>query len=135
MVGMAIDAWAQHPTLRFLQQDVFASLRRWTETGEPTRELPVACTLAAMDAGGVDLALISAWHGPAGALISNDEVAAFVAQAPDRLVGVASVDLHRPFVSCGAPSASSIGDIAQTTPSLGASLAGFALGEHRCQDR
>lgn len=30
-------------------------------------------------------------------MISNDEVAGFVAQAPDRLVGVASVDLRRPL--------------------------------------
>jgi hypothetical protein len=25
---MVIDVWMQHPTLRFLEQDVFASLRR-----------------------------------------------------------------------------------------------------------
>jgi hypothetical protein len=33
--------------------------------------------------------LLSAWHGPQGALISNDEAATFVARAPERLVGVA----------------------------------------------
>ena len=35
--------------------------------------------------------------GPQGPLLSNDEVAGFVRRHPDRLVGVASVDLHRPM--------------------------------------
>lgn len=92
-----IDVWAQHPTLRFIQHEMFASLRRWTGADLLTEELPVDLTIAAMDAGGVDVSLISAWYGPEGALISNDEVAAFVAHAPDRLVGVASVDLRDPM--------------------------------------
>ncbi|MDF2707295.1 MAG: amidohydrolase [Nonomuraea muscovyensis] len=93
---MTIDVWAQHPTQRFLQDDMFDSLRRWSGTSIPAERPPVSATLAAMDAAGVDLALISAWYGPQGALISNDEVAAFVAEAPHRLVGVASVDLRKP---------------------------------------
>jgi predicted TIM-barrel fold metal-dependent hydrolase len=93
---VTIDAWAQHPTLRFIQHEMFESLRRWTGSLTLTEEPPVEHTLAAMDAGGVEQALLSAWHGPQGALISNDEVAAFVARAPQRLVGVASVDLYRP---------------------------------------
>ena len=52
-----------------------------------------------MDAAGVERGLIAAWYGPEGALISNDEVAGFVAQYPDRLVGVASVDLRRPVAA------------------------------------
>ena len=40
---------------------------------------------------------MSAWYGPEGALISNDEVAAQVAARPDLFVGVASVDLRRPM--------------------------------------
>jgi len=35
--------------------------------------------------------------GPQGALISNDEVASFVCQHPDRLSGLASVNLARPM--------------------------------------
>src|SRR5262245_31260885 len=92
-----IDAWAQHPTARFGQQDMFASLRRWTGEAIPTGNIPVELTLAAMDAGGVDQALICAWYGPDGALISNDEVASFVAEGGGRLVGVASVDLRTPM--------------------------------------
>jgi hypothetical protein len=52
-----------------------------------------------MDAAGVERGLIAAWYGPEGVLISNDEVAGFVAQYTDRLVGVASVDLRRPVAA------------------------------------
>ena len=94
---MIIDAWAQHPTLRHVQDPIFESLRRWTGTAAPTEEPPVSTTLAAMDQGGVDRSLISAWLAPGRNLISNDEVAAFVEQAPKRLVGVGSVDISRPL--------------------------------------
>jgi predicted TIM-barrel fold metal-dependent hydrolase len=50
-----------------------------------------------MDAGGVSKALISAWYAPKNVMISNDEVASFVDQAPGRLVGVGSVDISRPM--------------------------------------
>lgn len=94
---MIIDAWIQHPTARFLAHDMFDSLRRWTGDTIPQGEIPLQVTLDALDEGGVDRALISAWHGPAGPLIDNDEVAAFVAQAPDRLIALASVNLAKPM--------------------------------------
>ncbi|HYF27725.1 MAG TPA: amidohydrolase family protein [Baekduia sp.] len=94
---MVVDAWMQHPTPRFLREDMFASLRRWTGGLEPPEEqLPAAMTVQAMDAAGVDVGVLSAWHGPQGALISNDEVAGWVAEHPDRLRGMASVDIRRP---------------------------------------
>ena len=100
-----IDVWMQHPTPRFIQHDMFDSLRRWTRA-QPTegmqatdQQLPLELTIAAMDAAGVERGLIAAWYGPEGALISNDEVAGFVAQYPERLVGVASVDLRRPVAA------------------------------------
>src|SRR5690242_9124767 len=77
-----VDAWAQHPNAAFMAQPWLATLNRWTRTEPRAPEL--ADTLAAMDAAGVSLALLSAWHGPRGALITNDEVAAVVAAAPDR---------------------------------------------------
>ncbi len=94
---MIIDAWAQHPTLRHAADPIFDSLRRWTKTTAPTEELPVAVTIAAMDQAGVDKALISAWVAPRNVMISNEEVASFVAQAPDRLIGVGSVDISKPM--------------------------------------
>jgi predicted TIM-barrel fold metal-dependent hydrolase len=94
---MIVDAWLQHPTPRFLAHDMFDSLRRWTGQALPSEEVPIGVTVQALDAGGVDLGLLSAWHGPSGALISNDEVAAWVAQHPTRFAGLASVDLRRPM--------------------------------------
>ena len=94
-----IDAWMQHPTLRFLQQDMFESLRRWTGTAIPGQELPPAMTVALMDEAGVDRGLICAWYDATGPLISNDEVAAVVSAYPDRFAGVASVDLRHPVAA------------------------------------
>ena len=95
---MAIDVWMQHPTLRFLQHDMFASLRRWMGESIPESEIPLALTLAAMDAGGVDHGLIAAWRGPNGQdLISNDEVARWVAESDDRHFGLATADLDHPM--------------------------------------
>ena len=96
---MIVDAWIQHPTARLLKQDMFASLLRWMGVTEVPEELPLEFTLGALEAAGVERALVCAWHGPQGALISNDEVAAMVRAAPERLVGVASVDLARPMVA------------------------------------
>ena len=94
---MIVDAWIQHPTLRFAQQPMFASLWKWTRQGPPTVEIPLEFTLASMREAGVTQALVSAWHGPQGALISNDEVACWVAQSNGMLAGVCSVDLLRPM--------------------------------------
>lgn len=93
---MTIDVWMQHPSRRFLSHEMFASLLRWTGQAVPDHELPIDLTIAAMDAAGVERGLLSAWHGPEGALISNDEVAAQVAAHPTRLAGLAAVDLRRP---------------------------------------
>src|SRR5918994_7017120 len=93
---MIVDAWIQHPTLRLLRHEMLAPLMRWSGREAPTEELPLSATIAAMDAGGIDFGLVSAWHGPDGTLIANDEVAGFVAQHPDRLGGIAAVDLRDP---------------------------------------
>jgi uncharacterized protein len=90
-----VDVWMQHPTLRFLQQDMFESLRRWT--GQPlSEEVTIDRTLAVMDESDVERGMICAWYDASGPLISNDEVAGWVAAHPDRLTGIASVDLRRP---------------------------------------
>lgn len=94
---MIIDAWGQHPTLRHLSDPVFESLRRWTGQAVPSEELPVELTIASMDSGGVDRMLISAWQAPGRDMISNEEVASFVQQAPERLVGIGSVDISKPM--------------------------------------
>ncbi|MEW4468872.1 amidohydrolase family protein [Parasphingorhabdus sp. JC815] len=93
---MIIDAWGQHPTLRHSQDSIFASLRRWTKTEEPTQALPIEATIAAMDQGNIDKMLISAWYAPNKIMISNDEVAEFVEASDGRFVGVGSVDISKP---------------------------------------
>lgn len=94
---MIIDAWGQHPTLRLQQEPMLASLRKWTGDTIPTEQIPVATTLAALAQGKIDLMLISAWYGPRNVLISNDEVAHFVAQSNGKLAGVGSVDITKPM--------------------------------------
>ncbi len=94
-----IDAWIQHPTPGFVRHEMFASLRRWMGAGDEPPEIPLGFTLGALQAAGVDRALVTAWVGPQGALISNDEVASFVRAAPEVLVGVASVDLAHPMAA------------------------------------
>lgn len=95
---MTIDVWMQHPTQRFLRSDMLASLRRWTGGSMPDAEIPIEVTVAAMDDAGVELGLLSAWLGPAGQdLVSNDEVAQWIALHPNRFKGLATADLDRPM--------------------------------------
>ena len=72
----SIDVWMQHPTPCFMGQPMFESLRRWMGMETPVPEIPLEFTIQAMDAAQVGIGLISAWHGPLGPLISNEEVAA-----------------------------------------------------------
>jgi predicted TIM-barrel fold metal-dependent hydrolase len=50
-----------------------------------------------MDDAGVDISIISAWYDPTGSLISNEEVSDQIDAAPERLRGLASVDLNKPM--------------------------------------
>lgn len=92
-----IDAWAQHPTPSFINDPLFDSLKRWSGQKRPVPAIPLEATLGAMDHAGVNHSLLSAWWGPHGPMISNDQVAAWVATAPDRLSGICSVNLARPM--------------------------------------
>lgn len=92
-----IDAWIQHPTGPFLADDMFTSLRRWMKRDAIPDEVPVELTMAALDAAGVTRALVSAWWGPRGPLLTNDHVAETVKAHPERLDGIGSVDLFRPM--------------------------------------
>lgn len=95
---MIVDVWMQHPTERFSQHDMFASLRRWTNADESAAVPGIDMTIAAMDAGGVDFGLLSAWSQPNNApLISNDEVGEWVTAHPDRFAGLACVNLDKPM--------------------------------------
>ncbi|MFO0565541.1 MAG: amidohydrolase family protein [Polyangiaceae bacterium] len=92
-----VDAWIQHPSPEFLAHPMFASLRRWMGNLEIPQSIPPDVTTAVLEAAGVRHALVSAWYGPSGTLIGNDEVAALVRLRPDLYTGIASVDLARPM--------------------------------------
>lgn len=94
---MAIDVWAQMTTRRMAEEPWLATLLRWTgQTGSPV--IPSAAqTVEAMDAAGVELSLLSAWYGPTGALISNDELLGQIEAAPTRFRGLASADIRKPM--------------------------------------
>lgn len=92
-----VDAWMQHPTPDFMNNRAFESLLRWTGQEPPAEEIPIEASVSAFDEAGVALGMLSAWHGPSGPLISNDQVTAWCAAHPDRFKGLASVDLSRPM--------------------------------------
>jgi predicted TIM-barrel fold metal-dependent hydrolase len=91
-----IDAWMQHPNATFLAMPIFDSLRRWAKGMFPG-EIPLSWTIDQMDQAGVAVGMLSAWWGPSGPLISNDEVGAIASRRPDRFRPVASVNLYRPM--------------------------------------
>jgi predicted TIM-barrel fold metal-dependent hydrolase len=93
----AIDIWAQPATGRLINQPYFAPLWRATGQTPPPEGVPIDHLLAEMDAGGVERAVLRAWWGPDGVVISNDEIAELVGRYPQRFVGLASVDLLRPL--------------------------------------
>jgi uncharacterized protein len=94
---VVIDAWMQHPGQRWLDDEMFASLRRWKPGPLSETEQPVETTVELMDCAGVTKGMLCAWWGPSGPMISNDDVAAVCAHHADRFVSVASVDLTRPM--------------------------------------
>ena len=93
-----IDVWMQHPTKKFINHPMFASLRRWNheEVGKEVEPPDLALTIAAMKQANVVKGLICSWQNQEGELIPNATVADFVNQYPDKLVGIASVPLHKP---------------------------------------
>lgn len=97
MAEQIVDAWLQHPTPKFLGHEMFTSLRRWMRMEQVPQEMPVEFTTGALKAAGVQRGILSAWWGPSGPLLSNDEVAATVKAHPAQFAAVCSVDLHRPM--------------------------------------
>lgn len=96
MSSPVIDVWLQHPTQKFAGQPMFESLLRWMHVSEMPA-VPIEFTVGALDAANVSIGLLSAWYGPSGAIIDNDEVNEFVRLYPSRLRGVASANLYRPM--------------------------------------
>lgn len=92
-----VDVWSQITTDRMARQPWLETLLRWTGREGEIAVPSAISTLAAMDNASVDISLLSAWHGPQGALISNEEVSALIDFAPERFRGLAAVDLTKPM--------------------------------------
>ena len=96
-----IDAWMQFPNERFLLDPMFESLRRWPTAWKTLAEQPenidVDKIVDTFSSQGVEKLIASAWCGPSGPMITNDEVATAVDRHPDRVVGIASVDIRNPM--------------------------------------
>lgn len=92
----AIDVWAQITTPRMADAPWMKTLLRWTGRADERIVPSVASTLEAMDAADVDVALLSAWYGPEGPLITNEDVNSQIAAAPERFRGLASADIRQP---------------------------------------
>lgn len=96
-----IDAWMQLPNKEYLLDPMFDSLRRWPTAwralAEEHPDISHDEALKTFREQGVTRAIASAWWGPAGPMITNDEVAAAVKANAGYVVGVASVDINRPM--------------------------------------
>jgi predicted TIM-barrel fold metal-dependent hydrolase len=100
MTTGAIDVWAQPAPDGAFAGPEFARLIRQSRAEDRVAAARSAeGVIGAMDTAGVETALLSAWHLPGRAMISNEQVAAFIEQHPDRFVGVASVDLKDPVAA------------------------------------
>lgn len=96
-----IDAWMQLPNKAYLLDPMFDSLRRWPTAwrtlASDRPDITHSEALATFRGQGVARAIASAWWGPSGSMITNDEVAAAVKAHPGYVVGIASVDINRPM--------------------------------------
>lgn len=70
---------------------------QWRALAEVAPDITAEDTLATFAAEGVTKVIASAWWGLKGPMITNDDVAAVVRRHPDRVVGIASVDLSWPM--------------------------------------
>ncbi|MCU1654832.1 MAG: amidohydrolase [Pseudonocardia sp.] len=100
---MIIDVWAQPNFVAAPDRLPMPEVRRLLEKSGTADRLGVRVSpdelVAEMDAAGVDLLLLSAWHRPGGWVVSNDDVAEFTAAHPDRFAGLASVNLADPMAA------------------------------------
>ncbi len=87
--------------LRFIEKDMFASLRCWTGEEPPPEELHWPSRSRAMDAAHHRGDAGSLVCCPEGALISNEEVAGWVAEAAGAPARPTSVTPRHPMRACG----------------------------------
>src|SRR6266581_4410177 len=91
-----IDAWAQPVLKGSLLPEVVQVFEKSGSAHLLGQDLSAAQLVELMDQAGVDRVMLCAWHRPGTWVISNDTIAEFVRQFPQRFVGVAAVNLEKP---------------------------------------
>ena len=94
----AIDAWAQ-PAIKEMRDHMPEVLPLFKRSGTAqllAEGVTPEAMVASMDRAGVKTVMLAAWHRRERVIVSNDTVAEYVQQFPDRFVGVAAVDLEKP---------------------------------------
>ncbi len=95
----AIDAWAQ-PAMTQIFERVPEVARLFAQSGVPPEMVASGLTpddvVQLMDLADVDRLMLCAWCRPGRWIVTNDEIAEWVARHPTRFVGVATVDLEKP---------------------------------------
>jgi predicted TIM-barrel fold metal-dependent hydrolase len=96
-----IDVWANPPLA-----EMFSGLpevkRLFEQSGTAevlNSGLSPAEIVGLMDEAGIDRLLVTSWVRPGRTLASNDRVAELIRDYPERLLGVAGVDLERPVAA------------------------------------
>ncbi len=82
-----IDAWAQPVLKGSLLPEVVQVFEKSGSAHLLGQDLSAAQLVELMDQAGVDRVMLCAWHRPGTWVISNDTIAEFVRQFPQRFVG------------------------------------------------
>jgi predicted TIM-barrel fold metal-dependent hydrolase len=93
---LIIDAWAQPVLKEGVLPEVVRLFQQSGSAHLLGKDLTAEQLVQMMDEAGVGRVMLSAWHRPGKWVISNDTVAAMVRQYPQRLFGVAAVNLEKP---------------------------------------
>ncbi len=91
-----IDVWAQPVLKEGLLPEVVRVFEQSGSAHLLGQDLSAVQLVEMMDTAGIDRVMLCAWHRPGKWVISNDTIAAFVQQFPERFVGVAAVNLEKP---------------------------------------
>src|SRR5262249_56640127 len=94
-----IDGWA-NPPLAEMAAALPEIERLFEQSGASRRgdtTVSPAELVGLMDAAGIERLLLTSWTRPGRVIVSNDRIAQFIREYPNRFVGLASVDLERPL--------------------------------------
>ncbi len=93
-----IDAWANPPFADMAAQlpEIKRLLEQSGAAGQFEQGLSAAELVAAMNAAGIERLLLTSWTAPGRRIASNEKIAEYIRDYPDRFVGVAGVNLERP---------------------------------------